>query len=337
MNQIVSNTHSEEPLEPSSSFPSDQEIEEVLNHRFEEAEDEATGPLEVLHRRPHKAVSTFPCEVIRCRTKSGEEVEILGKYQVDQGHNDFGHRGGVAYEAQIYRDYLERHPLPTARYYGYLHRHGVEAHCLFIAYLSSALRISKQSLEYPLNDAANWLGEFHRSTAQALTLANPSIPNSYDTIYFQRWVDRTLEFSSELPVQIRRLEKVASAFLAESSILLENLTLIHGEYTTSNILAHQNTIVPVDWESAAMADGVIDLACLIDGHWGNKITRATTQAYLDSRWPEGAPEDFIHRLTVAQMYIHFRWLGDREDWTRHPDVQWRYQSLFDLAAEANLV
>ena len=51
-------------------------------------------------------------------------------------------------------------------------------------------------------------------------------------------------------------------------------TLIHGEFYASNIVVQETTercrICPVDWETAAVGPGLIDLAALTSGAWSER-------------------------------------------------------------------
>ena len=61
--------------------------------------------------------------------------------------------------------------------------------------------------------------------------------------------------------------------------LLPLATIIHGEYQANNILVHSGGNVLVDWESAALAAGEIDLASLTWG-WDDELVAALRAAVL---------------------------------------------------------
>jgi hypothetical protein len=94
----------------------------------------------------------------------------------------------------------------------------------------------------------------------------------------------------------------------------------------------------VDWESAAIAPGEIDLAALTEGrHWPSEIVQECRRAYVSSRWPEGSPCSFQRTLDMAQMYLHFRWLGERPDLAVSEKNLARYDHLCLLAERLNLL
>src|SRR5205809_6969072 len=65
--------------------------------------DCASGPVTVLNRRLPRFMSTFPNEIVTCRLPGGRNRRLFMKYEGERGHNSYGHRGGVTYEAGWYR------------------------------------------------------------------------------------------------------------------------------------------------------------------------------------------------------------------------------------------
>jgi len=71
----------------------------------------------------------------------------------------------------------------------------------------------------------------------------------------------------------------------------------------------------VDWETAAIAPGEIDLATLTEG-WPPEVSRQFEAEYQRARWPGGSPAGFQRNLDVARVYMQLRWLGDDDPkWT----------------------
>src|SRR5262249_32669584 len=71
-------------------------------------------------------------------------------------------------------------------------------------------------------------------------------------------------------------------------------------------------VYPIDWESAAVAAGEIDLASLTEG-WPAWYAVQYERVYREARWPSGAPADFERRLAAARVYLAFRWLANKPD------------------------
>ncbi|OLB86015.1 MAG: hypothetical protein AUI12_10110 [Acidobacteria bacterium 13_2_20CM_2_57_6] len=115
-------------------------------------------------------------------------------------------------------------------------------------------------------------------------------------------------------------------------------TVIHGEFYAKTILVQNQRVFIVDWESAAIAAGEIDLAALTEGkHWPANVVRKCERAYVRARWPEGAPPSFRRTLDAARIYLHFRWLGERPDWTVREKNLPRYEYLHASAKRLGLV
>jgi hypothetical protein len=58
--------------------------------------------------------------------------------------------------------------------------------------------------------------------------------------------------------------------------------------------------------------GEIDLAFLTDS-WPEEIVRQCEREHQRVRRPTGSPTNFERRLGAAQLYMLFRWLGDRPE------------------------
>jgi len=113
-------------------------------------------------------------------------------------------------------------------------------------------------------------------------------------------------------------------------------TLIHGEFYPCNVVihrdGHQVRICPVDWEMAAFAPALIDLASLTTG-WDCRYQRALTRAYR-AALPEGTaasrqiPEQFSIDLDCCRLYLAIRMIGWSEGWQPPP------QHAFNWLADA---
>ena len=120
-------------------------------------------------------------------------------------------------------------------------------------------------------------------------------------------------------------------------LLAAPATVIHGEFYINNILVRRKNVFPVDWESTAIAAGEIDLAALVEGPWRENVVRRCEREYQRSRWPDGAPHDFERTLDAARLYLYFRWLGERPDWTVREATLWRYDHLHGTAKKLGLI
>jgi hypothetical protein len=49
--------------------------------------------------------------------------------------------------------------------------------------------------------------------------------------------------------------------------------------------------------------------------------------YQRARWPLGGPADFVRKVAAARLYLAFRWLGERPEWTTDEGDAWRFEEL----------
>ena len=279
-----------------------------------EAEGLQTGKLTIVDRRSNVNASTFPSVIVTCLTENGSRMRLLFKFSNDliESH---GHRGGVEYEKQIYRWLLSKLGLSSARFLGEYQLKGESGTCLILEFLDNSLRVSKTGNRESMIDAARWIGEFQAMGSARLGAPELTFIKSYDAEYYAGWARRTSAYAKQAGINDRWIDTVCNRFNEVVEALIEApTTIIHGEYYSQNILYHRNAVYPVDWESAAIAVGEIDLATLTEGWPANDIEEMATE-YWRARWPDGASYDFREILCAARLYLYFRWLGDRPEWT----------------------
>jgi aminoglycoside phosphotransferase (APT) family kinase protein len=161
--------------------------------------------------------------------------------------------------------------------------------------------------------------------------------NRYDTAYYLGWVHRTWQFAGRLQQRFPWLGTLCAGAEELAALLVETPPcIIHGEYYPNNILCSDAAIYPVDWESAAIAAGEIDLVSLTD-RWSRNIVRQCELEYQRVRWPHGSPATFAQKLAAARLYMHFRWLGDRPEWTTHKNYLWRFEQLRSAGEQLGLI
>jgi aminoglycoside phosphotransferase (APT) family kinase protein len=189
-----------------------------------------------------------------------------------------------------------------------------------------------------LVETARWLGRFHAGHQNRVGEAGLGFLKRYDPEYYRGWARRTFDFAAPLQGRFPWLADLRLAGDAWFLPLLHGLTVIHGEFYAKTVLVRKEQLFMVDWESAAIAAGEIDLATLTEGkHWCGELTRQCEGEYRRARWPEGCPEDFDQRLDSARIYLHFRWLGDRPEWTTREKTLWRFDHLQAAAKRLGLL
>jgi len=273
-----------------------------------------TGPIAVLKREPNPNTSTFPAEILTLQFADGRVSKVLCKYEGNIEEDCDGHRRGMDYEVAVYSDILRPIGCSTPGFYGG-HRDPVTGQFwLLIEYLEKSYRVHRtHAPRATMLLASQWIGRFHAAAERAAFHRSSPFLVNYDSEYYRRWPLRTFEVTRHLHARWPWLAKVCEGAVE----LLPRLgngtgTIIHGEFFPKNILFRDQRICPVDWQSAALAAGEIDLASLISGHWGEECVQELTLAYTQSRWPAGPPRDFEYRLRLAQLYWPMRFLADME-------------------------
>lgn len=289
----------------------------------------------ILNRIPSIFTSTYPSEIVTCRANHEEELKLYCKYMAKTGGSSFGHRGGLAYETEVYRRVLEPLALSRPKFYG-AYEDSMSGDCgLILEYLEGSLRVPKGPQPESILLAAEWIGRFH--AANEARLSAVSFLNRYDSNYYAGWVRRTSRFSRG---QFRRfpwLTLLCERFEEFIGILLSSpLTVIHGEYYPHNVLVRSGVIYPIDWESAAIAAGEIDLATLTEA-WDDELIRQCARAYRQSRCGGGSSPEFERRFAAARLYLSFRWLGERPDWTAGNRNVFYFEQLRSAGEELGLV
>jgi hypothetical protein len=269
------------------------------------------GELAIKAREKNTYTSTFPSEIATCRVGSGPLIRFFLKYSAQRENEAYGHRGGVGYEANVYRELLSSLDISIARLYGIYHSPDRINTWLAIEYLEEGTRMTHSIDPEAMAKAARWMGRFHALCSTRVGDPALSFLNRYNRDYYLGWVDRTQQMVCQAGVDSGWLRLLCSRIEEVIEVLCNApLTIIHGEYYPKNILLQHDLIYPVDWESAAFGDGMIDLAMLTEG-WEQDTVRELVHEYQRSRWPEGAPHDLVTSLHAARIYVQFRWLGDR--------------------------
>jgi thiamine kinase-like enzyme len=295
------------------------------------------GQVNILAREENSLVSTFPSEIVTCQLADGSKYKILCKYAVERSNNSYGHQNGLSYEAKVYRHVLQPLKVSSPKFYDSHHNSINEETWLILEYFDNSLLVKDSRDRCVMQAAANWLGRFHRLNESLLSRASLPFLNRYDAEYFLGWADRTSLFADHLHQRFPWLASLCKRFDQTVVTLLKPpLIIIHGEYYTNNIILSEGKIYPIDWESAAFGIGEIDLASLTE-KWPSDFVNAAKAEYQRARWPEGTPADFEHKLHAAQLYWHFRWPGDRPEWTTKEKDIWRFEEIRLLGERLGLI
>ncbi len=290
-----------------------------------------SGEVTVLDRRLAEYSSTFPTEVVACRLDDGTERRLLCKYAAEHVHEVYKHKGGGRYEARVYAQVLRPLEMSTPAFYGTFFDPTTSKTWLILEYVERSLWVNKACEESAMTLAASWIGRFHSAAQARLVVDLIPFLHRYDSDYYLGWVRRTLMFAAGMHEKFPWLANLCAHAEELLALLWEApQTIIHGEYYPENVLFSSGIIYPVDWESAAIGPGEIDLAALTEG-WPSKFASECEFEYKRARWPRSAPAHFQRILDAARLYLHFRWLGDRPEWTADEKCFWHFECLRALS------
>jgi hypothetical protein len=301
--------------------------------------------VKVLKRTRPRFMSTFPNEIVTCQWPGGRRRRVFIKYGADCNHSAWGHRGDLAYEAEVYqrvlRSLLEFRP----RCLGAHTDPATGDTALFLEYADRCLPLSMVSWNgstcqpRPMVETARWLAQFHARHERRVDEPSLAFLKRYDAAYYRGWARRTFEFARPLQSRFPWLpDLTASGDAWFAPLLPASQTVIHGELVAKTVLVRRQKLFLLDWESAAIAPGEIDLAMLTDGAgWPAQLVRRCEDHYQRAHWPGGAPTGFKRTIAAARAYVQFRWLGDRPEKTLREKTFWRYDHLRAAVKKLGLI
>lgn len=296
--------------------------------------------LTIVNRRRLVEEGSFASEIVRCQLGDGSRLELVCKYTAKlwgpPGEESWGHRRGVLHEARVYRHVLQPTGMTMPRFYGVCRDRTTGARWLVVGYLKGGVRVNQSPDPAAMGLAARWIGRFHALTASRAHRRAFSFLKTFDAPYYRGWVRRTLEFAGHWHERFPWLTTLGERFEGWAPLLASNRSVIHGEYYGRNVLFNGGAIYPVDWESAAVAAGEIDLAALTEA-WPARTVARCVREYQRARWPRGTPADFDRRLDAARVFNVFRWLGDDPQMTRREGMRYYFQELRTAARRLQLI
>ena len=253
-----------------------------------------------IEREPTPYVTTFFCEIATCRFLDHDDLRLFCKYGAKDGACSFGQRGGVAYEAEVYRRILHPSGYSTPFFYGSHTDQHSGGTWLILEYLNSSLRAGKVPGLEAIKLAARWIGEFHAANESRSRDGSLPFLTRFEAAWYRGWPRRAFDFARRAGLPLAWLERTRERLEEEVGVLATlPSTVIHGEYYPHNIMFQDGLIRPVDWETAAIGPGEIDLATLTEG-WSPEESREFETEYRQARWPADPPPDFERHLDLAE-------------------------------------
>jgi Ser/Thr protein kinase RdoA (MazF antagonist) len=151
-------------------------------------------------------------------------------------------------------------------------------------------------------EAARWLAALH---ARPVPAAGTARLLRYDAAWLRRWPERAMR---RLPA-LRRLRGAAER--AVERVLRWPRGLVHGEYYAANVLVAGERIRPVDWETAGLGPGLLDVAALTSGGWEPRSRARVERAYREALPADRRPTQraLADALRQARLLVALQWLG----------------------------
>ena len=300
--------------------------------------NQTDSELTVVDRDANLYATSFPSEIVTCRTSDGETIRLFCKYgHPERGASSHGHRHGVAHEAATYAALLRPLRVSVPHCYGSYEDLDAGRRWLVLEYLDGALRVSRcVDPDSAMVSAAGWLGDFQARSETGIGGQGTWL-RRYDRDYYRGWTHRALACESsggQTPRWLQRLCGHADGFIRP--LLEAPPAVIHGEFYPENILSHEGRILPVDWETTALGAGEIDLASLTE-RWPPELGRACAEDYRRSRCLATPPAHFERALDAARVYWQLRWLGDRSEGCRMEMRQWRLLALREAGERLSII
>jgi hypothetical protein len=302
---LVSSEHAAYPSPAADAEQADRTIDRAdLCDQLSALLGEGSGArVESLTLRANAYESTYPTEVLTCVMADGSTKQLFLKRLVAERAQWFRPKP-PAYEAHVYATVLQHAPVALPRCFGTVRRAGVT--CLVLEYLEGAQRVTSPE---GLSDAARWLARFHEHSADWLASASDEIRHSlyqYDDNHLRRCLDnlsrawQSTRPPAWLEVVIERSREALQDYLSASP------SALHGEFYPENVLVCGGRVYPVDWESAGLGPGAMDLASLVEG-WPEQARTQCIAAYAEVAGRE--PEDVARQVDLGALCVHLWWLS----------------------------
>ena len=177
-------------------------------------------------------------------------------------------------------------------------------------------------------NASLWIAQLHILFQDQTKMDLPDFIKRYDRNYYKYWVNRAGIWENKEQLLTPFLEKFMSDGVPS---LLDSTTLIHGEYYPSNIFNQNDAIIPLDWETAAVGPGEIDIAALIES-WPEDMEQDCYSVYAEHRWSGNPPINLKERLDFAKAYLHIRNLGKADHKPFNKKISWRLNEIVQLGS-----
>ena len=267
----------------------------------------AGGPVRILSRRPNEYASSARTEIVTLALPSGASRDVFVKYGRGGADPAPRVRHGIEYCAAVQRHLVATLPISHVAPLGLVQVGDPPVAALACDFVADSLRVGEAPDDSGIVAAAEWCGRFHAWGETARHDPALAFLVRYDLDYYRSWGDRARAVAAALGPVPPWLDRLCGTWTeCATTLMAARPTTIHGELGPQNVLWKGGEILPVDWESAAVAAGEIDLAALVFG-WPTKTVEACVDAYWRARGIAAAP-GFADTWATATLYTALRWV-----------------------------
>ena len=277
-----------------------------------------------IHREPFFDSSSFSTERLRVLVNDDEWLEVFFKdlnplHQLDvaqslrrQPELDRSYR-----ELQMYRNILPQLRLGTPQLYAFRWEPQHGSFWLFLEHVGPE-RLSLSGDFQLWVEAARWAARFHAAVRELLVTEADFLIH-FDQDLYRCCAERLEQNFSKFNVEQQRVVRQA---LDDYEGILDHLValprhLIHGEFFGENVLIRaanlEEPIAVIDWETAAIGPGYVDLVSISAGQWTAEQKQAMWQAYFDEYHAETGLQmswaEFCQDLGYVALDRALWWLG----------------------------
>jgi len=292
-----------------------------------------------IDRRLSDYRSSFSLEALDVQLDDGSSLAVMFKNLSPHALSDEARlaRPNADYdplrEIQVYRDVLSQYQLGTPIYLAAITDSKRELYWLFLEKVPGIELYQVGDLAL-WQQAAQWLARFHSLGPNLRLLASEACLLDWNRSHYWKGLERARAYlhqrHAEDSAALSDMETIANVYEGVVGQLTAfPQTFIHGEFYASNVLVHESTtgvrVCPVDWETAGIGPGPLDLAALVAGSWTDEQRAKLATAYWESL-PKSSPvvQSFhlLERaLMCARIALAVQLLGRSQEWNAPQEHQ----------------
>jgi hypothetical protein len=257
--------------------------------------------------RHNEYTSSSPSLVVHLDTGDGTGHEVFIKFDRGRPDPEPRNRFGVDYSLAVHHRLLARAPWPCPRALGVVALGEPPRRALVMEHLGGCLRVGEAPDEGGIVAAAAWCGRYHAWAAGLTDTPDLGFLARQDADTYRAWSARAAALAAAAGLAPAWLARACAHHdAAAARLAASDRTILHGEFGVANVLWRDGAIFPVDWESAAVGPGAIDVAALVYG-WPESIERRCRAAYWQARGTAPPPDDELV-WGAALLHTGLRWL-----------------------------